>query len=250
MQPMPGGVQPMPMGPGGPQAFNSGPIIVNIQCQIEALPKVSNVIGTVVDTDGDAPITNASVRIRDPKNRELELKSGASGNFRFENVPQGTAKLSVSAPGYLTSVLEVSVEGQQELRAQISLNKRPAKPNVVVTAREIKLKNPVHFQHDSADILPDSMFIVEELADVLREKTEIALVEIQGHTDNTGEEAYNRRLSQERADAVKEALMLLDVEGSRLTAKGYGRDRPLVPNVSDANRARNRRVQLIILERN
>jgi outer membrane protein OmpA-like peptidoglycan-associated protein len=241
----------MPMGaaPGGPGAFASGPIIVNIQCQLEALPKVSNVIGTVVDTEGDAPVTNASVRIRDPKNRELELKSGASGNFRFENVPQGTAKLTVSAPGYLTSVLEVSVEGQQELRAQISLNKKPATPNVVVTPREIKLKTQVHFEHNSANISPDSMSIVEEIADVLREKSEIALVEIQGHTDNTGEASYNQRLSQERADAVKEALMLLEVQGSRLSAKGYGRDRPLVPNVSDVNRARNRRVQLIILNR-
>ena len=78
---------------------------------------------------------------------------------------------------------------------------------------------------------------------------EIALVEIQGHTDNTGAAPYNQRLSQERAEAVKEALMRLGIAGSRLTAKGYGQEKPLLPNVSDANRARNRRVQLMILER-
>ena len=119
----------------------------------------------------------------------------------------------------------------------------------VETQHELKLKKKVHFEHDSAKILPDSMSLVQETADVLKQRPEIRLIEIQGHTDNTGTPAYNKRLSQERADAVRTALIELGIKPSRLTAKGYGQDKPLVPNISDRNRAMNRRVQLIIKEK-
>ena len=101
--------------------------------------------------------------------------------------------------------------------------------------------------HDSAEILPDSMFLLQEAAQILKERTDIGRVEVQGHTDNTGTPAYNKRLSGERANAVRDALIELGVSSARLTAKGYGQDRPLVANTSDANRAKNRRVQLIRL---
>jgi outer membrane protein OmpA-like peptidoglycan-associated protein len=202
-----------------------------------------------VDAVNGSPVGNAKIRITDKLGRSLTLNTDASGPFRFENVPPGTVKLSVEAPGYLTSVTAIDVEPRADVRASLSINRQPEKPNVVVTNRELKLRKKVHFQHDSADILPDSMALVQEAADVLKRRTEIKLLEIQGHTDNTGTPAYNKRLSGERAQAVRQALVDHGVEGSRLIAKGYGQDRPLVPNTSDANRARNRRVQLIIKKR-
>ena len=69
---------------------------------------------------------------------------------------------------------------------------------------------------------------------------------MQGHSDNQGTAAYNLRLSQNRAQAVVDALIKLGVEPSRLEAKGYGDTKPLLPNTTEANKARNRRVQLII----
>lgn len=240
------GMAPPPQGPGmGP----GGPVVVRVECELEALPKVGNVLGTVLDSKSSDPIVGAKVTIQDKLKRELTLDADDGGSFRFENVPAGMARVTANAPGYLTSVTEYTVEGQKDLRVELTLNKRPERPKVVVTAKEIKLAETVHFQHDSAEILPDSMGIVEEIADVMAKNPKLALVEIQGHTDNTGAAPYNERLSQERAEAVKEALMRLGIEGSRLTAKGYGQDKPLLPNVSDANRARNRRVQLMILKR-
>ena len=85
---------------------------------------------------------------------------------------------------------------------------------------------------------------------MLKNRAEISKLEIQGHTDNTGSPVYNQRLSQQRADAVRDALMKLGIDGSRMESKGYGQDKPLVPNVSPANRSRNRRVQLIIKQKN
>jgi outer membrane protein OmpA-like peptidoglycan-associated protein len=222
---------------------------VRIECELEALPKIGNVVGSVVDGASNQPVAGAKVKITDKLGRELELTADAAGAFRFENVPPGAVKLTVDAPNYMTSVAELEVEPQKDMRATLSINARPKQPNVLVTFKELKLKKQVHFQHDSAQILPDSMAILEELADVLKQREDIKKVEIQGHTDNTGNAPYNQRLSQERADSVREALVRLGVDGSRLDAKGYGQDKPLVPNVSDANRARNRRVQIIITER-
>jgi outer membrane protein OmpA-like peptidoglycan-associated protein len=128
------------------------------------------------------------------------------------------------------------------------LNKRPAQPNVVVAGKEIKLKKQVHFQHDSAEILPDSQAIIEELADLMSKRADIKNVEVQGHTDDTGAAAYNLRLSQSRAQAVVDAISSHGVDASRMTAKGYGQEKPLVPNTTEQNRAKNRRVQVMITE--
>ena len=143
-------------------------------------------------------------------------------------------------------MIEIEVKPRGDVSAQITLTKRPARPNVIVTDKEVKLKREVHFQHDSAEILPDSMGILEEAADAIRTHGEIGNVEIQGHTDDSGTPAYNLRLSAERANAVRDALVLHGVEPNRLTARGYGQEKPLVPNTNEANRAKNRRVQLII----
>jgi outer membrane protein OmpA-like peptidoglycan-associated protein len=242
---MPG--QPDPM-TGAPPAAGPGMggQTTRVECELEALPKVGNVNGTLRDAEANSPVGGAAVKITDKLNRSLSLTSDGAGTFRFENVPPGTVTITAEAPGYLRSVTEIDVEPRRDVSAQISLNKRPTQPNVVVTAKEIKLKKEVHFQHNSSEILPDSMAILEEIADVLRTHGEIASVEIQGHTDNSGTAPYNLRLSQDRAEAVREALTRNGVDASRLTAKGYGQERPLVPNTTEANRAKNRRVQLMI----
>jgi outer membrane protein OmpA-like peptidoglycan-associated protein len=219
---------------------------VQVTCELEALPRVGNVSGMLVDGEGGGPVASARIRIVDKLGRALDLQGDASGQFRFENVPPGRAQLTIEAPGYFTNVTEVTVRPREDTPARITLNKRPTQPNVVVQGNEVKLKKQVHFQTDSAEILPDSMALLEEIADVIKSRPEIGSIEVQGHTDNTGTPPHNQRLSQNRAQAVVSALERLGVQTGRLTAKGYGQDKPLVPNVTEANRARNRRVQLII----
>jgi outer membrane protein OmpA-like peptidoglycan-associated protein len=90
------------------------------------------------------------------------------------------------------------------------------------------------------------MALLEEIADVLKSRQDITSIEVQGHTDNTGTPPHNMRLSTERAQAVVDALVKLGVDPGRLNAKGYGQDKPLVPNTTEPNKARNRRVQLMI----
>jgi outer membrane protein OmpA-like peptidoglycan-associated protein len=68
--------------------------------------------------------------------------------------------------------------------------------------------------------------------------------QIGGHTDNQGARGYNMKLSARRAEAVKAWLVAKGIAASRITTAGYGDTHPLVPNTSDENRARNRRVEL------
>jgi outer membrane protein OmpA-like peptidoglycan-associated protein len=237
--------------PGGVAGATSvgGNTVVNVICELEAMPKVGTVVGAISDGETGQPVTGARITVTDPLNRSLDLSADSSGGFSVGNVKPGMVKLSVEAAGYFTSAIEVQVESRKEVQARIVLNKRPTVPNVVVAGREVKLKKEVHFQHDSTEVLPDSFGLLEELAELLKNKPEIRLVEVQGHTDNTGSAVYNQRLSQGRAQAVVDALVRLGVSSDRLVAKGYGADKPLVPNSTDANRAKNRRVQVMIQQK-
>jgi outer membrane protein OmpA-like peptidoglycan-associated protein len=76
----------------------------------------------------------------------------------------------------------------------------------------------------------------------------IKRVEVQGHTDNTGTPDHNKQLSNDRAAAVVSWLSSHGVAADRMTAVGYGQTKPLVPNVTAGNRAKNRRVQFIIAD--
>ena len=73
-------------------------------------------------------------------------------------------------------------------------------------------------------------------------------MELAGHTDNVGSDVYNQKLSQERAEVVRQALIAKGVDEGCLTAKGYGATKPIYPNDSEEHRAMNRRTEMIVKE--
>ncbi len=125
---------------------------------------------------------------------------------------------------------------------------RPGCPSlVVVTAKEIRITQQIQFDFNKATIKPVSFPILDAVYDVLAANPKIT-IEVQGHTDNVGNAAYNQKLSQQRADSVKAYLVKKGIPESRLVSKGYGMAQPLLPNTTEANRALNRRVQFIRTE--
>lgn len=112
----------------------------------------------------------------------------------------------------------------------------------------IRIKQQVHFKTGSAEILPDSFPMLQEIADLMKANQSIKRISIEGHTDNKGNADMNLKLSQARSDSVMAWLTQHGVESNRLEAHGYGVTRPIETNATAEGRAANRRVEFRISE--
>jgi outer membrane protein OmpA-like peptidoglycan-associated protein len=125
--------------------------------------------------------------------------------------------------------------------------KQAPKQNIVEEDGQLRLLNPIQFESGTAEIKQVSFPVLNDVLQVMVERPSIRIA-VYGHTDNRGSAAYNLKLSQERAQSVVNYLSEKGVALERLQYKGFGMEKPLVPNSSDDNRARNRRVEFKILE--
>jgi outer membrane protein OmpA-like peptidoglycan-associated protein len=122
-------------------------------------------------------------------------------------------------------------------------------PQAYIQAGQIKIRDQVKFATASAAIVPgkDSQEVLDAVEKILEQHPEIKQVRVEGHTDNTGLPAFNRTLSQHRAESVVKWLVGRGVDPSRLTAQGFGPDRPIDDNGTDGGRRNNRRVEFHIV---
>jgi len=125
----------------------------------------------------------------------------------------------------------------------------PDRGRVVVTDTSIEILDMVYFELDKAVIKKESYPILDAVASTLQGNPSISLIEIQGHTDEQGNDAYNLDLSDRRAAAVKKYIADKGVDEKRLTSQGYGETQPLVREKNQAAYAKNRRVAFLILKR-
>ncbi len=120
---------------------------------------------------------------------------------------------------------------------------------VFVSREKIEILEKIFFDVDRATIKEISFQLLHEVANVLNDNPDIRLVEVQGHTDSTASDDYNLQLSQDRAEAVVSFLIHSGgVDPDRLEARGYGETRPIDTNLTEEGRARNRRVEFVIIE--
>ena len=103
----------------------------------------------------------------------------------------------------------------------------------------------VHFDFDKASLKAESFAILDAAVSTLSTHGKIA-VEVAGHTDSKGTEAYNQGLSERRAAVVKDYLVNKGISADRLTSKGYGESSPMADNATEEGRAQNRRTELVI----
>ncbi|WP_272887297.1 OmpA family protein [Stutzerimonas stutzeri] len=110
-------------------------------------------------------------------------------------------------------------------------------------AEPVRVELDVKFDFDRAQVKQDSMDDIQDLADFMKQYGQTSTV-VEGHTDSVGTDAYNQRLSERRANAVRDVLVnQYGLEGSRVDAVGYGESRPVADNSTDEGRAINRRVE-------
>ncbi|WP_270088016.1 OmpA family protein [Sphingobacterium sp. SYP-B4668] len=102
----------------------------------------------------------------------------------------------------------------------------------------------INFDVDKSNITAEGREVVIQIAEALQ-KDKNLIIAIEGHTDNTGDALHNKKLSKDRANAVVDNLIANGIDKARLSAIGFGSEKPLVANNSEENKAKNRRVELI-----
>jgi outer membrane protein OmpA-like peptidoglycan-associated protein len=125
----------------------------------------------------------------------------------------------------------------------------PDRGRVIVTDTSIEILDMIYFEFDKAIIKKESYPILDAVAATLQGNPAIQLIEIQGHTDERGDDNYNLDLSDRRSKSVRQYLIDKGVDEKRMTAQGYGETQPLDRRHNEAAWAKNRRVAFLILKR-
>ncbi|HWN68512.1 MAG TPA: OmpA family protein [Haliangium sp.] len=125
----------------------------------------------------------------------------------------------------------------------------PTDQGVRIGDGKLELLDNVHFATNQDRILPRSLPLLRNAARVLAGHPEITRVRVEGHTDDRGDDTKNLDLSQRRAQAVVAFLIEQGIAADRLEAQGFGETKPIVPNTTAPNRAKNRRVELHIVDK-
>ncbi len=120
---------------------------------------------------------------------------------------------------------------------------QPPPPAPVAQAPVIPVPESVFFSFDKADITPQAAVTLKNQAEWLKQNPD-AKVSISGYADERGTEAYNQKLGQERADAVKGRLTQLGVSSDRMTTTSYGKDKPVCAEPAEKCYSANRRADL------
>jgi outer membrane protein OmpA-like peptidoglycan-associated protein len=191
------------------------------------------------------PLTG-TISIR-PVNVHLET-TAAKPNVEATLEP-GIYHVVATATGYMTANTEITLVAGKLATTAFHLVEipKPAKPSkVVVTKEAIQIKEQVRFVTGKARIQTSSYDLLDQVAGVIKDNPNITLVRIVGHTDNVGKPSFNLKLSQKRANAVREFLISRGVSGDRLTAAGLGDSKPIADNKTAKGKELNRRVEFLI----
>lgn len=183
------------------------------------------------DTDGEG--LNDGDEVNKYKTDPIRTDSDSDGLFDGEEVLK-----------YKTNPLKKdSDDGTVDDLTELTRGTNPLDPNddIVKIGVPIVLEG-VTFETNKADITPESMQVLRGALKTLTTYPEIH-VEISGHTDNVGSKKSNTKLSQKRADSVRNWLIERGIDPTRIIAKGYGPDQPIVPNDSPENKRKNRRIE-------
>jgi outer membrane protein OmpA-like peptidoglycan-associated protein len=124
----------------------------------------------------------------------------------------------------------------------------PPPARVEVRDNKIQIKEKIQFEYNKAVILPASFGLLDEIVDVIKKNSHLKKIAIEGHASSEGDAKHNLKLSDDRAKSVMKYLVDKGVDAGRLTAKGFGSQRPIADNATDEGKEKNRRVEFLIIE--
>lgn len=214
-----------------------------------------NAAGQEYDSTNKAPV---QVIVTDFENKPMEgeqiIFEGLDSKLIYRGVSNSEGKFDILLEGgdtYLIKIksvgeakdynkFEVPVLGENESYGKIILTIQFEQPKIFTL-------NNVEFESGKSSLTEDSYSELEELTEYMKLK-EGLVVEIAGHTDDVGDEESNMKLSEARANTVRNYLISKGISPGRVIAKGYGESQPIAPNSSAEGRQRNRRTEVRIGE--
>ncbi len=219
--------------------------LANAQEQVttsDSLPKAATVNVTVTDMKAKPRKGEEVLFLGEKTGKTFSGISDAAGKLKQVLPPGDTYKVSVKSISDTNSyaVITIPVLAADEYFSEpfwVNINFEPA--------RSYRLDH-VHFDTDRSSLRPDSYKQLAELLGYLQRHEEIK-IEIAGHTDNVGADAHNLKLSQDRANTIRNYLISKGIKAVRLTAKGYGASQPVADNATAEGRQLNRRTEVRIL---
>jgi outer membrane protein OmpA-like peptidoglycan-associated protein/tetratricopeptide (TPR) repeat protein len=225
------------------------------ECCLElfALNKVrpqKQIKGSVAICDTKEPLAGTTLTIVNEANQPVYTTTvGADGSYTFTVEDYAPLKAVAAKEGYREATLAFnapeSVEAETLQNPVICLTKVP-----VVGTTEVM--DNIYYQFNKAYLLDASFASLDKLVATLKENPNMT-IEIGGHTDSRGNDGYNQKLSEQRAQSVIDYLISKGIAKERLQAKGYGESQPIAPNQNPdgrdnpAGREKNRRTELKIL---
>jgi outer membrane protein OmpA-like peptidoglycan-associated protein len=186
-------------------------------------------------------------------NEKITFTSKKTGK-EFVGLSDPRGQFKIHLPEDDTYGITVAVFGTELDQSTFDVPKLPPGAAFNTVTLEIVYDPPLSlvlenllFDTGKSRIRPESYAMLDELVDYLKRKEKIK-IRLEGHTDNVGSEESNLRLSEQRAEAVKNYLIEKGISGDRLKAKGFGAVKPIAENSSPEGRAKNRRTEVHLIE--
>lgn len=193
-------------------------------------------------TDHYVFLAKRQLEIANTKTQQAQLQEhvDSASKRRTEQQLQAQKQQALQSQAQADQARQRSTALQQQLAA---LEAKQTDRGMVLTLGNVL------FDTDKAQLKPGAMGTINRLASFMQDHKE-RTVRIEGYTDSSGSSAYNQQLSQQRAMSVRNALVGQGVDPSRITAVGLGEDYPVATNETAAGRQQNRRVEVVISDKN
>ncbi len=184
------------------------------------------------------------------RNYETAVKK-IGGETQYLNASEGLGVYKIVKPGsevwvkiemggnenndfYFLTVLEIEAM-KQEITSVIMLTALNADGHIALY---------INFEIGKSEIKSESQKIIEQIAEMLKSNPTLK-ISVEGHTDNVGTSASNQTLSDNRAKAVRNAIITEGIDKTRLSSKGWGQTKPIAENKTEESKAKNRRVEIV-----
>jgi outer membrane protein OmpA-like peptidoglycan-associated protein len=201
-------------------------------------------VGKVKDSETGGPIL-AKIDVKNISSGEIigtTASSDADGSYTVKLPAKKSYMIDLHATGYLSDMKRIDVPDNWS-KDNYTLNIELIKVRI---GKKVVLNN-ILFETGKSILTAGSYKELDRLLIIMNENAQMK-IEISGHTDKTGSEPLNFKLSEARAKAVVEYLIEKGIDHSRLEFRGYGSLQPISDNTTSAGRAKNRRVEFKILE--